>query len=355
VLFEMLTGSMPFSDESPLKLMLEVVQADIPDVRALNAEVDAETARILARMLAKEPSARYQNAHELIEDLARHPSLLQGGALSFKPASAQGPAATLVAVSTPASTSARSRSSTLPPVVASGATVHRERGQAAPPSPSMMRRQWPLWSGAGLLAIAASLGWVFRDALFDQTSPGTESVERAEQAPVDSTTTAETANAGSDPLQSPIGAMPPGAEDRRGRLRGALTERMQDPAARPLTAPIGFHTFAVEGIGDPALILPAKRRIEEAFVAAGLEKTPNLLRADVVIVVRADAVETQESAQTRAGAPVSVDFSVRPFSRGRAIDPGFEQKIRYTAINAESKVERVLDDQLAELIKDLQE
>jgi serine/threonine-protein kinase len=40
VLFEMLTGHMPFNAESPLKLMLDVVEADIPDIREINPDVD---------------------------------------------------------------------------------------------------------------------------------------------------------------------------------------------------------------------------------------------------------------------------------------------------------------------------
>ena len=49
VLFECLAGRMPFTDESPLGLMLEVVKAEIPDVCTLNAEVDPELSRILTR------------------------------------------------------------------------------------------------------------------------------------------------------------------------------------------------------------------------------------------------------------------------------------------------------------------
>ena len=36
VLFECLAGRMPFTDESPLGLMLEVVKAEIPNVMSLN-------------------------------------------------------------------------------------------------------------------------------------------------------------------------------------------------------------------------------------------------------------------------------------------------------------------------------
>lgn len=79
VLFECLTGRIPFKDESPLGLMLEVVTADIPDVRAMNAQVDSELSRILGRMIAKDPLDRYQSCHELIGDLARYPLVSKGG------------------------------------------------------------------------------------------------------------------------------------------------------------------------------------------------------------------------------------------------------------------------------------
>ena len=98
VLFEMLTGRTPFSDESPLKLMLDVVQSQIPDVRELNQSVDADVAALLSKMLAKDPADRYQDAHELIRDLEKMPQVVQGGPLSMKVAAPSGPAATLVAM-----------------------------------------------------------------------------------------------------------------------------------------------------------------------------------------------------------------------------------------------------------------
>jgi serine/threonine-protein kinase len=78
VLFEMLSGRMPFTDASPLGLMLEVVNAQIPDLRALNDQVDAETLAILARMVAKEPAERYQDGAELASALAAHPLVADG-------------------------------------------------------------------------------------------------------------------------------------------------------------------------------------------------------------------------------------------------------------------------------------
>jgi eukaryotic-like serine/threonine-protein kinase len=83
VLFECLAGRMPFTDESPLGLMLEVVKAEIPDVRQLNSEVDPEIARILSRMIAKDPNERYQSCQELVDDLAKHPLVAKGGPITI--------------------------------------------------------------------------------------------------------------------------------------------------------------------------------------------------------------------------------------------------------------------------------
>lgn len=84
VMFEMLTGRMPFTDESPLGLLLEVVKAEVPDVRQLNSDVDPELARILTKMVAKDPADRYASCHELVADLQKHPAVMAGGPISVQ-------------------------------------------------------------------------------------------------------------------------------------------------------------------------------------------------------------------------------------------------------------------------------
>jgi serine/threonine-protein kinase len=69
VFFEMLTGQSPYKDESPLGMMLEVVQAEIPDVRMVTSGIDPRLAEILKRMVAKDPADRYPDCHQLIADL----------------------------------------------------------------------------------------------------------------------------------------------------------------------------------------------------------------------------------------------------------------------------------------------
>ncbi|MEO7326661.1 MAG: protein kinase [Dokdonella sp.] len=124
VLFEMLTGKMPFNDESPLGLMLEVVKADIPDVRQLNANVDAQIAQVLKKMIAKEPADRYQNCHELVADINQHPLVAKGGPITAQ--TKLSPAAsTVIGQKTPISGQA-----SLPRTPPSPTPIHRDAAVA---------------------------------------------------------------------------------------------------------------------------------------------------------------------------------------------------------------------------------
>lgn len=142
VMFESLTGRLPFSDESPLKLMLDVVQAEIPDIRDINKEVDAGTAAILTRLVAKDPGDRYQSAADLIDDLELHPLVAgKGTQLGLQVRKPSGAASTLY--SAPPTTPTAKRRPTPPPVVGSSpsnAAVSNEPptipGGSPPPAPA---------------------------------------------------------------------------------------------------------------------------------------------------------------------------------------------------------------------------
>ena len=138
VLFECLTGNMPFHDDSPLKLMLDVVQAPTPDVRTINPEVDDETKRILDKMLAKDPAERFQSCDDLNADLKAHPLLRNGGQLSFRPApwaGANSSNPTVVGSPTPLTPGIAPRAAAPPPVVTSRTPITGQGSNPSAPTP----------------------------------------------------------------------------------------------------------------------------------------------------------------------------------------------------------------------------
>ena len=176
VLFECLAGRMPFTDESPLGLMLEVVKAEIPDVRTLNAEVDPELSRILGKMIAKEPNERYQSCQELVEDLAKHPLVAKGGPITVQTKMSPA-AATMIGAKTPVS-GQRPLPSTTPtprplPVVGAPTTPSQAQPVLSAHEPVLQRQATTKQKSAALpLAIAAILllgigggAYAFRDRI----------------------------------------------------------------------------------------------------------------------------------------------------------------------------------------------
>ncbi len=69
VLFEMLSGRLPFDGENPLSVALKHVQEQPPSARALQPSVPPALDRIVSRALAKDPARRYASVAEFRADL----------------------------------------------------------------------------------------------------------------------------------------------------------------------------------------------------------------------------------------------------------------------------------------------
>jgi eukaryotic-like serine/threonine-protein kinase len=69
VLFEMLTGSVPFRGENQVAVAMKHVREELPDVQALRPEVSASLAAVIDRATAKDLHERYRSDEELIADL----------------------------------------------------------------------------------------------------------------------------------------------------------------------------------------------------------------------------------------------------------------------------------------------
>ncbi len=69
VLYEMLTGDVPFHGDSPVAVAMKHVREQIPDVQVLRPEVSAATAAVVDRALAKDLTRRYPDAATMARDL----------------------------------------------------------------------------------------------------------------------------------------------------------------------------------------------------------------------------------------------------------------------------------------------
>ena len=69
VLFEMLTGEVPFDSENPITVALMHVQNEIPMPSERNPRVSPEVDRVFRHMTEKKPSDRYENVSLIIEDV----------------------------------------------------------------------------------------------------------------------------------------------------------------------------------------------------------------------------------------------------------------------------------------------
>jgi HAMP domain-containing protein len=70
VLFECVTGRVPFQAETTWALVAKHLEEEAPDPRTLNADVPEALARVILKAMAKEPADRFQTAAQLHDALA---------------------------------------------------------------------------------------------------------------------------------------------------------------------------------------------------------------------------------------------------------------------------------------------
>ncbi len=69
VLFEMLTGQVPFHGASPVAVAMKHVREEVPDVQLLRPEISAATAAVVERAVAKDLERRYPEAASMLAEL----------------------------------------------------------------------------------------------------------------------------------------------------------------------------------------------------------------------------------------------------------------------------------------------
>lgn len=81
ILYELLTGSVPFSGATPFAVMARQLHDPVPSVRTLRPDLSPAIEFVVKKALAKDPQKRYQQANELAADLhaAAQPAVVPVG------------------------------------------------------------------------------------------------------------------------------------------------------------------------------------------------------------------------------------------------------------------------------------
>lgn len=261
VFFEMLAGQSPFKDESPLGMMLEVVQAELPDVRAVNQAIDPRLAEILKRMVAKDPADRYPNCHALIEDLVAagvHSAITLGQARPPVPSMAG------TAINTPTPAELRRPSLPRPPAQAPAAsptavTPPPAPAAAAPAAIQSRRRTGALEWGFAAALLVASIGvsaWWMRapepagEAAAPMRPPAASTAPAAESpAPAPSPATPATESAA---VSAAALALAAGASTSPPMPSMGATQASEAPAAMASVPPAEAAPPATASPAEPA-------------------------------------------------------------------------------------------------------
>jgi serine/threonine-protein kinase len=149
VLFELLTGEVPFTGDSPVEIAMKHLAETPPAPSSLRPDVPSDLDLVVVRALAKEPADRYQSAAAMDADLE---TVARGGRVAAETAEA----ATMVlsgerAIDTTAATQVVRRT---------------QQGQYEPPSRS--RPLWPWLVGVGVLLAALVGGWLLYEPIKDR-------------------------------------------------------------------------------------------------------------------------------------------------------------------------------------------
>lgn len=71
VLYEMVTGKLPFEAESPVTIALKHIQEEVVPPKQINSKIPDSLNKLILKSMEKESSMRYQTAREMIADLQK--------------------------------------------------------------------------------------------------------------------------------------------------------------------------------------------------------------------------------------------------------------------------------------------
>jgi beta-lactam-binding protein with PASTA domain len=289
VLYELLTGQVPFDGETAITIALKQVSATPPAPSTLNAAVPAALDAVVQKALAKDPAQRFADADEFMVALQQVREQLESGVAAAAGPGAVDPALYAATTVLPSPEPPHSGGLAIP---AAGMTEGESYGAGRP--------LWP-WVVAGLVALAAAAvaavllfagnGRVTVPAVTGETQAAASStLRRAGLTPTPSTANNATIPAGLVISESPQ----KGSRVSRGSRVDIVVS--SGPASLPLPNVQGLTRAAALARLRAAGFLPTVQSQPSAQVAKGL----------VISTSPSPGTEVQ------AGSPVAVLLSSGP-------------------------------------------
>jgi serine/threonine-protein kinase len=161
VLYEMLTGKVPFSGDTPVEIAMKHL-SQIPEPPSeLRDGIPHDLDAVVMRALAKDPEQRYATAEEMDADLAR---VARGVAVSRETEDAMTQVLSGAGISTAQTMIQRPRTSVTPPAP----PVYRQPGYYDYQEPPRGRSVWPWLLALGLIIAGGIGGWFLYTKIQDQ-------------------------------------------------------------------------------------------------------------------------------------------------------------------------------------------
>jgi beta-lactam-binding protein with PASTA domain/predicted Ser/Thr protein kinase len=163
VLYEMLTGQVPFTGDTPVEIAMKHL-SQVPDPPSkLRDGVPHDLDAIVMRALAKDPDQRYESAEEMDADLAR---VARGVAVSRETEDAMTQVLSGAGISSAQTMIQRPRSAVAPPPVPPA--YRRPTAYYDYEEPPRGRSVWPWLLALGLIIAGAIGGWFLYTKIQDQ-------------------------------------------------------------------------------------------------------------------------------------------------------------------------------------------
>ena len=161
VLYEMLTGKVPFTGDTPVEIAMKHL-SQIPDPPSkLRADVPHDLDAVVMRALAKDPEQRYGTAEEMDADLAR---VARGVAVARETEDAMTQVLSGAGISNAQTMIQRPRTTVTPPAP----PAYRQPGYYDYEEPPRGRSIWPWLLALGLIIAGAIGGWFLYTKIQDQ-------------------------------------------------------------------------------------------------------------------------------------------------------------------------------------------